>query len=73
MKGFFTNNKEVNLAIGVRGSNFELYIDHILVDKAFDVSGKALKQGEIGVIADNVSSKETEVAFKDVQVWKFNT
>jgi hypothetical protein len=64
-------NRLITLAVVARGIDFELYLDHILVNTAFDNSGNALKQGAIGVEAHDEFSVETQVEFNNARVWTF--
>ena len=67
----FVSNRFYTVAVVARGINFEMYVDHQMINTAFDTSSNALTQGQIGVAAIPNTSNSAQVDFRNAQVWAF--
>jgi hypothetical protein len=71
IKSISVLNQNITLGIVARGIDFELYVNRILVNTAFDTSGNELKEGEIGIEARDLNSMITIAEFNNANVWTF--
>ncbi|MHB8600282.1 MAG: family 16 glycoside hydrolase [Ktedonobacteraceae bacterium] len=67
----FVSNRFYTIAVVARGINFEMYVDHQMMNTVFDASSNALTQGQIGVAAVPNTSNSAQVDFRNAQVWAF--